>query len=303
MPIRSILFVLLLLGTSGAVLADDIDELDERLQAIEERMSKSGEQGSGGMLGMVGDLQRTQEEVRSLRGDVERLQFEAEQNRLRQREIFIDFEKRLNSLEANPAKQPTSPSANQPGAVITPPPVPQPTIEANAPAAPSAPGAPVVIQPPVNPEQHAEPPPATAESANAVPPPATRTISEQDAYLEAFEVLKQGRYDESIKAFEAFLLQFPDGEYADNARYWLAETYYVKKNFPVSLQQFQQLLAEYPDSSKLPGALLKIGYIQYELGNNIEARQSLERVRIEFSDSSVADLAKQRLERMDREGR
>lgn len=286
-----------LLFLSHAAIADDFDELDERLYAVEQRLSESGGGQGGNLLGMVEDFQRMQEELRRLRGEVERLQYESEQARDRQRLMFLDIEKRLGALEAG---------RQQPQALVPPAPQP-PTATTNAPAnspvaqqpAPAA-GAATVVAPPVL----APSAPAAATQPAPVPQSVVvPTVSEKDAYLQAFELLKQGRYDDAIVAFEGFLQRFPNGSYSDNARYWLAETYYVKKQYPVSLKQFQQLLAEHPDSSKLPGALLKIGYIQYELGNNAEARQALERVRNEFADSSVADLAAQRLARMDREGR
>lgn len=290
--------MLALFSTSSLCLAEDYDELDERLRAIEERMVPVDEddgQSGGGMLGLVGDVQRLHEEVRRLRGDIERLQFDAEQNRIRQRDMFIDMEKRLSALENGTAQGPVAVTAPQPGATVAPP--------VAAPQNPPQAGA-QVIQPPVTAAGDSSN--GAAENVVTPPPPAPAVnpaAAEQEAYLQAFEMLKLGRYDDSISAFQAFLQRFPDGDYADNARYWLAETHYVKKEYPIALEHFRTLLAEYPDSTKLPGALLKLGYIHYELGNNAEARIALERVRNEYASSSVADLAKQRLERMDREGR
>jgi tol-pal system protein YbgF len=283
--------------TSAAVFADDFDELDERLTAVEDRLSESGSGQGGNLLGMVEDFQRMQEELRRLRGEVERLQYESEQARDRQRLMFLDIEKRLAALEAGRQAPAPYTQSSAPAAVLAQPKTPAATgTDSTAPA---------IVPPPAatSPQTGTAQPGVTTPAEAPTPAVPVPVISEQDAYLQAFELLKQGRYDESIVAFESFLLSFPAGNYADNARYWLAETYYVKKNFPLALAQFQQLLAEHPDSSKLPGALLKIGYIQYEMGNNAEARLALERVRNEFADSSVADLAKQRLERMDREGR
>ena len=62
------------------------------------------------------------------------------------------------------------------------------------------------------------------------------------------------------------------------------------------------MLSGYPRSRKLPDALLKIGYSNYELGRFDAARAALERVRDDYSDSTAARLAEQRLARMDEEG-
>lgn len=200
----------------------------------------------------------------------------------------LDIEKRLSALEktAKPANGQNNAPAQAPADTG----VADPVV---LPEAPTRPGA----------GQETVPTPSTEPQSEPAEAPATVTLNEQDEYLKAFELLKQGSYDESITAFQGFLQNFPDGAYADNARYWLAETHYVKKDYPTALTHFEKLIAEHPNSSKLPGALLKIGYIQYETGRYTEARLALERVRNEFSGSNVADLATQRLERMDREGR
>ncbi len=122
-------------------------------------------------------------------------------------------------------------------------------------------------------------------------------------YQAAFELLKEGRYDESGNAFRQFLVTFPDSPLADNAQYWLAETEYVNRRFREALPQFQRVLDEFPDSRKYADALLKLGYTNYELQNWGAARQSLQRVVEEFGDTTAARLAQQRLERMRAEGR
>ncbi len=122
-------------------------------------------------------------------------------------------------------------------------------------------------------------------------------------YQAAFELLKEGRFDESANAFGQFLITFADSPLADNAQYWLAETAYVNRRFDEALPQFQRVLDEYPDSRKSPDALLKVGYCNYELQRWGAARDALQRVVNEFGDTTAARLAQQRLDRMRSEGR
>lgn len=121
-------------------------------------------------------------------------------------------------------------------------------------------------------------------------------------YQAALELLKQGRYPQAESAFGEFLVAFPDSDLADNAQYWLGETFYVNRRFEPALAAFQVVLDKYPDSRKTPDALLKVGFCNYELKRWAEARAALEEVVSGFGDTTAARLAGQRLEKMSSEG-
>ena len=122
--------------------------------------------------------------------------------------------------------------------------------------------------------------------------------SEQENYQKAFDLLRDGNYAESADAFNQFLAAFSSSPLAGNAQYWLAETYYVQREFSAALPVFQGVADRYPESAKLPDALLKIGYCNYELGQFGEAENVLQRVAREFPATTAARLATQRLEAM-----
>lgn len=139
--------------------------------------------------------------------------------------------------------------------------------------------------------------PETVEQAAADPGEAAEG-DEREAYQEAFNTLREGRYSAAAERFQAFLDEHGDSDYAANARYWLGEAHYVSRDFEAALEHFEGVLADYPDSSKVPDALLKVGYTHFELGNRDEAREALEQVKDEYSGSSVGRLAEERLVRM-----
>ena len=124
-----------------------------------------------------------------------------------------------------------------------------------------------------------------------------------NAYRDAFLLLKQGRYVESIEAFQQFLSGYPNSKYTANAQYWLAEAVYVRKQYDQALIEFTKVVEDYPMSSKVSDARLKVGYTFYELRRWKESREILTQLRAELPDSTVAGLAQQRLERLEREGR
>ena len=128
-------------------------------------------------------------------------------------------------------------------------------------------------------------------------------VKEQAAYNRAFLLLKEGRYEQAAKAFQAFRAEYPGGHYADNAQYWLAETYYVSRKFKPALAEFQKLTKEFPASPKLTHALLKIGYIYDEMGESAKARKVLKGLVTNHPKSAITDRAEARLRLMKEEGR
>jgi tol-pal system protein YbgF len=118
---------------------------------------------------------------------------------------------------------------------------------------------------------------------------------DQAAYNQAFDNLKASKYPEAIAGFSQFLQSWPQSSLADNAQYWLGESYYVTRDFQNAAAAFQALLDHWPDSRKAPDALLKLGYTQAELKHTAQARATLTSVSTRFPGSDAANLAAARL--------
>ena len=249
--------------------------LEQRVQRLERTAGVSRSDSS--RADMVMGLQELREEMSRLRGELEVQGHRLKELERRQRELYLDMDRRLSKLTGAEAQEP----ARQP-------PTQRPTR-----VAPTLPDAP------------AEPGPGQtgrAEESRPTPRPPSDPAEERARYEAAFEHLSQGRYEEASRAFQAFLEDYPDGAYADNARYWLGETAYVRRDFDKALAQLERLVEERPVSPTVPDALLKIGFVYYELGQWSKARETLEEVEGRFPTSTAAQLARQRLQRMSREG-
>ncbi len=133
--------------------------------------------------------------------------------------------------------------------------------------------------------------------------PVGTALSDAESYQAAFDLLKQGRYDEAQAAFRSFLDSYAESDMRGNAQYWLAETYYVTKAFDEALVQFRKVVSDYPTTRKLPDAWLKIGFCEYEKQRWNEARNALNTVVARFGDTTAAQLARQRLAEMQKQGR
>lgn len=150
-------------------------------------------------------------------------------------------------------------------------------------------------------------------SANAQSAPANGTAleaapqenqnpAERLAYEQAFNVLKDGRYEQAIQEFSQFLASYPTSQYAANAQFWLSETHYVSRHFQIAINEFRKFIEKYPSSPKLADAILKLGFSYYELSDWAQARNMLTAVVTRFPTTTAARLANNRLDKMTSEG-
>jgi tol-pal system protein YbgF len=145
-------------------------------------------------------------------------------------------------------------------------------------------------------------PPPVAGGRDMAPAAAASQAAEQAQYDKALAILREGRYDEAAAAFNRFLADNPGSSYADNANYWLGETYYVTRDFDQAMATFSKLVEFYPQSPKVPDTRLKIGFIHYENKDWPAARQELSMVVNDYPGTTAARLASDRLKRMQKEG-
>jgi len=244
---------------------------------------------------LVYDVQALMEEVRDLRGTVESQQREIENLRRRQRDQYLDLDRRLQALEQGgdaPASiRDRDQSPSQPDERNEPV---RPTSESVPSSRPSR-EAPEVREPL---DAQAEITPLAEPSTGSARDLDSASEEEKSAYDRAFRALRETRYADAAEGFSEFLEEYPSSGYAPNALYWLAETYYVTRDFEIALDHFDELLERYPESSKRGDALLKIGFSHYEQERWNEARAALEQVRSQHPGTTLARLAEGRLRDM-----
>jgi tol-pal system protein YbgF len=144
---------------------------------------------------------------------------------------------------------------------------------------------------------------AAAGVPAGVPADAGKAGDDQAAYNRAFETLKNGGYGEAVKAFQAFMADYPASALLDNAQYWTGEAYYVTRDYEHAAQAFRAVGERWPNSRKAPDALLKLGYTQIEQKHLADARDTLNGVVKRFPGSDAARLAQERLQRLPPEAR
>lgn len=140
---------------------------------------------------------------------------------------------------------------------------------------------------------------AVPATVGASAPPAGEASSvEQKVYGQAYDALKAGSYSIAIAGFKDFLASYPQSPLAENAQYWLGETYYVNHDFESAAEAFRTVLRKWPDSRKGGDALLKLGYTQFEQKQWAAARSTLTAVTQKYPGSDAAKLATDKLRRI-----
>jgi tol-pal system protein YbgF len=119
-------------------------------------------------------------------------------------------------------------------------------------------------------------------------------------YEAAYDAFKEKRYKEAREKFEAFIKEFPKDELTDNAQFWIAETYYGEKDFEGAILAYEALLKKYPNSQKAPNALLKQGFSFIEIGDKRTGKVILEKLRESYPNSREAELAKKKIEEIEK---
>jgi tol-pal system protein YbgF len=119
-------------------------------------------------------------------------------------------------------------------------------------------------------------------------------------YDAAYNAFEKGRYKEAREQFEVFIKEFPQDELTDNAQFWIAETYYREEDFKNAILAYEEVLKKYPKSKKVPGALLKQGVAFIELGDNKTGKVILEKLMESYPGSKQAELAKKKIEEIEK---
>lgn len=112
--------------------------------------------------------------------------------------------------------------------------------------------------------------------------------SPRERYARAFSLLEKRNYEEAGAGFSEFLKDHPDDPLADNARYWLGESYYARGDYAHSAEAFLGAYEKNKTGPKAPDTLLKLGLSLAALDKNKEACASFREVRRAFPNAPGA---------------
>ncbi|MEX1058646.1 MAG: tetratricopeptide repeat protein [Natronospirillum sp.] len=216
---------------AGTVVTEQ--QLQQRLDQLDRRFAS--QEGVGQLLDRVMQMEN---EVRTLRGEVEELTDQLRRANADARERYIDLDRRLSS-----------------GTAATPPMSAQPSA------------------------------------------PATEAGSEEAErmYRRARDLLAERQYEESVAAFQEFVDVHPDDDLTDDAWFWMGEVHTLLREYDEAQVAYDRVLEDFAESDKRIDALFKLGFVAERTGEIDDALDFYRRVMEAAPNSSLANLAEQRV--------
>ena len=137
----------------------------------------------------------------------------------------------------------------------------------------------------------------TDPPASTGPPP---SLSPDRAYSAAFSDYTGAQYDLAIAGFELYLKHFPKTVRAPEAQLNIGNSYYAMGRFAEAVEAFKKVYTDYPQSESVPTAYYKLG-LSYEGLKQVElAKRAYETTIKSYPNAFDTQLAKQRLDALNR---
>jgi tol-pal system protein YbgF len=143
-------------------------------------------------------------------------------------------------------------------------------------------------------------PTVAAPAGPASPPPSTAGLSPTRMFDTARADYAAGQWSLAVTGFDAFLKTFPRSEMADDAQFYIGETYYAQNRWMDAITAYNAVVQSYPMGNAVPDAYYKRGLAQERLGDLEAARDSWNTAVKNYPDSQAGLLAKQSIDRVAR---
>ena len=140
--------------------------------------------------------------------------------------------------------------------------------------------------------------PATVAPRQTKEPPALHSAAIADEYRRAIVLVSQARYADARAVFQKVFDGDPSGDLADNALFWIGETYFATGDYPTAMRYYERVAKEYPDQNKAPDAVFKLAMAYVKTGDLGMARRTFDECIAKYPYSTPAAAARMELKRI-----
>jgi len=125
-----------------------------------------------------------------------------------------------------------------------------------------------------------------------------QALSEDELYSISKQAFDAGDFETARKGFKDLISRFPNSANADNAQFWIGDSYYSEKWYEKAILEYQKVIEEYPKGNKVPASLLKQGFAFLNLGDKANARLILQELVNKYPKSNEAKIATKKLKEL-----
>ena len=206
---------------------------------------------------VVYEVQALQQEVLSLRGQLETVEYEVKRLKKQRLDDYLDLDKRITELTRQLSV--SSGASNAQSAAISAGSV----IDEGA---------------------------TVKGTGQAITEPVAAINNEQanGLYNDAINLLlNQQDYDGAQAKFTEYLTLYPKGQYTPNVYYWQGQILFAGAKKQAAVTHFKQLIEQYPTHQKVPDAKFKLARIYFDEGKKSDAKQLLDDVALSGTDAAL----------------
>ena len=120
-------------------------------------------------------------------------------------------------------------------------------------------------------------------------------LTETELYAVAKQTFDKKDYDAALQGFQTFLKKYPRSKLANNAVFWIGEVYFAEKWYEKAILQYEDVIKKYPKGNKVPAAYLKQGIAFSKIGETANARLILKELIQKFPDTNEAKIARKEI--------
>jgi len=133
------------------------------------------------------------------------------------------------------------------------------------------------------------------EQPIATPPP---DLSPQQVFNMARSDYLKGNFQLAVEGFAIYREHFAESPLADNALYWIGESFFSQNKFEEAIQKFNDFILIYPNGDKIAAAYLKKGISLMKLNKKDEAISVFRLLISKFPLEEETKIAQQKIKEL-----
>ena len=140
-------------------------------------------------------------------------------------------------------------------------------------------------------------PPVQKTLQKDISSPLKKEETEVEHYNTALGYYRNEQYEEAMAGFKSFLNLHPKSKLADNAYFWIGESYRSLTKYEEAILAYQKVINHYPKGNKVPAAMLQQALTFERIKDKTTANLVFKELVKKFPKTKEAQIARKRLQK------